>query len=225
MWHCRGCRPRSSPKSHRPSSCPPCASPQEEPFDSDSNLAKLYKRGKGFYVMGNTELALRHFRMALKLDPEHQQCKADYKQAKKLAKLLEKIEAVMGKDIEGKGRQKQLEREEQYEEARTLLASALELLPPSVYRASLYRDLCVCNTKTRREEDSLKVCKQHADLDSGSLSSQLLLAEALLLNSEFEQAAAKYKAALEMDEHSQEARQVHVGVARMRAAVIRAAGL
>ena len=50
----------------------------------------------------------------LKLDPEHVKCKADYKQAKKLAKVLEKIEGVMGKDIEGKGRQKQLEREEQY---------------------------------------------------------------------------------------------------------------
>ena len=30
---------------------------------------------------------------ALKLDPEHKACKADYKQAKKLGKLLEKIEA------------------------------------------------------------------------------------------------------------------------------------
>ena len=29
--------------------------------------------------------------------------------------MLEKIEAVMGKDIEGKGRQKMMEREEQYE--------------------------------------------------------------------------------------------------------------
>jgi len=41
---------------------------------ADDNLAKLYKRGKGFYVMGNTELALRHFREALKLDPEHPAC-------------------------------------------------------------------------------------------------------------------------------------------------------
>ena len=71
--------------------------------------------------MGNTELALRHFREALKLDPEHKQSKDDYKQAKKLAKLMEKIEAVLGKDVEGKGRQKQLERDEQYEEARQLL--------------------------------------------------------------------------------------------------------
>lgn len=113
----------------------------------------------------------------------------------------------MGKDVEGKGRQKALEREEQYEEvtlfpvsriptfrfaptssfnhppshppllshpptpihaptlptfvlltqARELLVSALDLLPPSVYRATLYRDLCICNTKTRRSEEARKV--------------------------------------------------------------------
>ena len=41
----------------------------EEEFSADDALTKLYKRGKQFYVMGNTELALRHFREALKLDP------------------------------------------------------------------------------------------------------------------------------------------------------------
>lgn len=55
---------------------------QEEAFSADGSLTKLYKRGKGFYVMGNTELALRHFREALKLDPEHKECKADYKQVR-----------------------------------------------------------------------------------------------------------------------------------------------
>ena len=63
---------------------------EAEAFDADDSLTKLYKRGKGFYVMGNTELALRHFREALKLDPEHKACKEDYKQAKtrKLALAL-----------------------------------------------------------------------------------------------------------------------------------------
>jgi len=179
----------------------------DEPFSADDNLKKLYKRGKGFYVMGNTELALRHFREALKLDPEHQECKADYKQAKKLSKILEKIEGVMGKEVEGKGRQKQLERDDQYEEARQLLSDALELLPPSVYRASLYRDLCICNTKTRRQDESLKVCTKHSEHDSQSAASNLLLAEALLLNEKFEEAISTYRRIIEQDEHNKEARQ------------------
>lgn len=182
------------------------SSDREEAFDADGNLNKLYKRGKGFYVMGNTELALRHFREALKLDPEHQECKADYKQAKKLTKLLDKIEGVMGKEVEGKGRQKQLQREDQYEEARTLLSQALDLLPPSVYRASLYRDLCICNTKMRRQEDALKVCQKHREHDSESAASNLLLAEAKLLNELFEEAIDLFRKVLEQDENSKEAR-------------------
>ena len=63
----------------------------------------------------------------------------------------------MGKEVEGKGRQGKLERDEQYEEARALLAEALELGPPSVYRASLYRDLCICQTKLKRPEDAFEV--------------------------------------------------------------------
>ena len=130
----------------------------------------------------------------------------DYKQAKKLAKLMDKIEEVMGKDIEGKGRQKQLEREEQYEEASALLSDALALSPPAVYRATLYRDLCICDTKTRKQEDALKNCGTHKEHD-GSAPSRILYAEALLLNERFEEAIAEYKAVLEADEHSNEARE------------------
>ena len=180
---------------------------EAEAFDADDSLTKLYKRGKGFYVMGNTELALRHFREALKLDPEHEACKADYKQAKKLGKLLEKIEAVLGKEVEGQGRQKKLEQDEQYEEARGLLADALALAPPAVYRSLLYRDLCTANTKTRRPEESLEVCEKHHAHDSGSAASKLLYAEALLLSDKFDDAIKTFREVLELDEHSQEARQ------------------
>jgi len=179
---------------------------EEEGFSADSAFDKLFKRGKQFYVMGNTELALRHFREALKLDPEHKKCKSDYKQAKKLAKVMEKIDAIMGKEVEGKGRQKAMERVEQYEDARVLLDEALAIGPPSVYRATLYRDLCICNTKLRRQEDALKMCAQHASHD-GSLESKLLHAEALLLSEQFEEAIAEYRKVIEMDEHSQAARE------------------
>jgi len=113
----------------------------------------------------------------------------------------------MGKEVEGKGRQKQIEREEQYADALRWLSDAAALSPPAVYRSSLYRDLCVCNTKTRRQEDALSSCEKHTGHESGSLSSKILYAEALLLNERFEDAIAEYKKALEMDEHSQEARE------------------
>ena len=152
-----------------------------------------------------TELALRHFREAFKLDPEHKECKTDYKQAKKLSKILEKIEGVMGKEVEGKGRQGKLDRDEQYEEARTHLADAVALSPPAVYRASLYRDLCICHTKLKRPEDALEACQTHTQHDSGSMASKMLWADALTLNERFEEAIETYKAVLEADEHNREA--------------------
>ena len=182
------------------------ASPATDEASADDNLAKLYKRGKGFYVMGNTELALRHFREALKLDPEHS-CKADYKQAKKLEKILGKLEGVMGQEVEGKGRMKALERDDQYEEARLLIEDALAISPPAVYRASLYRDLCICSTKLRLRDAGLAACERHHSLDSASASSKLLLAEANLLAERFEVALAIYRKMLEEDQHSQEARE------------------
>ena len=89
-----------------------------------------------------------------------------------------------------------------------------------MYRATLYRDLCICHTKTRRQEDALKLCTKHTEHDSGSMASKLLYAEALLLNERFEEAMAEYRKVtltltltfeeamaeyrkvLEMDEHS-----------------------
>ena len=180
---------------------------EEADFSADDALSQLYKRGRQFYVMGNIDLALRHFREALKLDPEHAKAKAEYKQAKKLSKLMEKIEGVLGKDVEGKGRQKQIEREELYDEGRQLLADALDLSPPAVYRSSLYRDLCICNTKTRRVEESLAHCTKHNSHEGTSISSRMLYAEALVLNERFEEAMVEYRAVLEADQHSKEARE------------------
>ena len=175
-------------------------------FDADDSLTKLYKRGKGFYVMGNTELALRHFREALKLDPEHKACKADYKQAKKLGKLLEKIEGVMGKEVEGKGRQGKMDRDEQYEEARELLSGALDLVPPGVYKAPILRDLCTCHTRLKEAEKAHDICGKHTRHDSGSHASKMLWADALVLNALYEEAIGVYTEVMEADEHSQAAR-------------------
>lgn len=217
-----GVRAAESSCTHEPFSCEVKCSEQwawlreqrkkragaEEADDAsaDDNLARLYKRGKGFYVMGNTELALRHFREALKLDPEHQACKAEYKQAKKLEKLLLKLEGVMGKEVEGKGRMKQLERDDQFEEARVLIEDALSLSPPAVYRASLYRDLCICCTRLRMRDEGLAACAEHHRLDSASSSASLLLAEAQLLAEAYDAAITTYRAVMEQDRHSQEAR-------------------
>ena len=72
----------------------------------------------------------------------------------------------MGKEVEGKGRQGKMDRDEQYEEARQLLTDALDLVPPGVYKASLFRDLCTCHTRLKRAEDAHDICGKHTRHDS-----------------------------------------------------------
>ena len=50
-------------------------------------------------------------------------------------------------------------------------------------------------------------CTRHESHDSGSIPSKVLLAEALLLNEQYEAAIAQYKAVLEADAHSKEGRE------------------
>ena len=85
-----------------------------------------------------------------------------------------------------------------------LLADALDLTPPAVYRSSLYRDLCICNTKTRKQEEAMSMCKKHNDHEGGSLSSRVLFAEALLLNEAYEEAIAEYKKVAQGGAHTLE---------------------
>jgi tetratricopeptide (TPR) repeat protein len=65
--------------------------------DADSDLERLYQRGKQFYVVGNIELAIRHYREALRQDPDHAPSKADFKKLKKLQRAMAEAEAKLPK--------------------------------------------------------------------------------------------------------------------------------
>eukprot|EP00753_Platysulcus_tardus_P000680 PLAT10638.1.p1 GENE.PLAT10638.1~~PLAT10638.1.p1 ORF type:complete len:483 (-),score=281.15 PLAT10638.1:541-1989(-) len=51
-------------------------------------LDALELRGRAYYQLGEHEMALRHFREALRQDPEHKGCKVMYKKLRKVSKLL-----------------------------------------------------------------------------------------------------------------------------------------
>lgn len=68
----------------------------------DSNhLQSLELRGTSYYILGELELALNHYKQALKLDPEHTGCKQGHKLIKKIMKTTEKYEnALKGGQLE-----------------------------------------------------------------------------------------------------------------------------
>lgn len=132
--------------------------------EADSQLEQLFRRGKQFYVVGNIELALRHYREALRLDPDHKEAKADHKKLKKLQKAMAEAEAKLPKSVEG-GRKVQLEQRENAETALKYLEDALAVAPPAVYRAELYANLCKCHTTLKEAQKALSSCAEHKKLD------------------------------------------------------------
>jgi DnaJ homolog subfamily C member 3 len=59
---------------------------------NDKNMAALAMRGDAYYSMDEFELAQRHYRQGLKLDPEHKQCKASYRKIKQMENIAKGAE-------------------------------------------------------------------------------------------------------------------------------------
>ena len=51
-------------------------------------------------------------------------------------------------------------------QARQLLADALDLVPPGVYKAPILRDLCTCHTRLKEAEKAHDICGKHTQHDS-----------------------------------------------------------
>ena len=56
------------------------------------HMGALTTRGTAYYEMDEFDLAQRHFRQGLKLDPEHKQCKAAYRKIKQMENIAKAAE-------------------------------------------------------------------------------------------------------------------------------------
>eukprot|EP00277_Geminigera_cryophila_P002732 CAMPEP_0179422784 /NCGR_PEP_ID=MMETSP0799-20121207/10636_1 /TAXON_ID=46947 /ORGANISM="Geminigera cryophila, Strain CCMP2564" /LENGTH=516 /DNA_ID=CAMNT_0021196985 /DNA_START=58 /DNA_END=1608 /DNA_ORIENTATION=- len=59
------------------------------------HMGALATRGNAYYDMDEFELAQRHFRQGLKLDPEHKECKASYRKIKQ----MENVQKAADKEV------------------------------------------------------------------------------------------------------------------------------
>jgi tetratricopeptide (TPR) repeat protein len=57
-----------------------------------NNMEALELRGRAYYVIGELETAMNHYRTALKFDPEHKECKETYRFVKKITDNQKKYE-------------------------------------------------------------------------------------------------------------------------------------
>lgn len=66
-------------------------------IESD-NMEALELRGNAYYIIGEFETAMNHYRQALKYDPEHHGCKNGYRLVKKVTTALNKGDKAKEKD-------------------------------------------------------------------------------------------------------------------------------
>merc|ERR1711991_49613 len=59
------------------------------------NLSALELRGNCYYVLNELDMAMNHYRKALKYDPEHKGCKDGYRLVKKVQGLLSKVDKAI----------------------------------------------------------------------------------------------------------------------------------
>ena len=62
------------------------------------NLSALELRGNCYYVLNELDMAMNHYRKALKYDPEHKGCKEGYRLVKRVQGLFAKVDKAIEED-------------------------------------------------------------------------------------------------------------------------------
>lgn len=152
-----------------------------------------YKISNLLYQLGHASDSLKEIRECLKLDPEHKDCFPFYKKLKKVEKGLSNA-------------QEYLESQE-YEECIDSVDRALKHerdVPMIIFSGKQLS--CTCHLKAGKYEEGIADCTEALELhkDPGVLCDR---AEAYLESEMYDDAIHDYQAALEIDEHSQRARE------------------
>lgn len=160
---------------------------------SQDSTAGFYRLSKLLYSLGHTVDALKEIRECLKLDPEHSDCFPYYKKIKKVDKALTDAQQAV--------------EERQYDECSRFAKKALAAekdVGMVIFTAKQL--LCQCLAKEEQFTEALQECNDALELhkDAGVLCDR---AEAYLGAEQYDDAIHDYQDAMQLDEHSQRARE------------------
>eukprot|EP00898_Chlorokybus_atmophyticus_P005246 jgi/Chlat1/5722/Chrsp38S05564 len=162
------------------------------------HIQALLWRGRGYYRLKDHEVAMRHYRKALQSDPEHTECKKEYRKVKQLDKLAAsaKAEAEAGK----------------HAAAVDDFKSALEVDPEhTLMNLELLIGLCKSQVKLKKAKDALQSCNQALEIDSEQLEAIIERGEAKLLLEDYESAIQDFRNAKEKNPQD---RRIHEALQR-----------
>ena len=153
-------------------------------IDGD-NIEALELRGGAYYVLGEIDTAMNHYRKGLKYDPEHKGCKGGYRLIKKILMFSEKAEkAVASKDY----------------------SSAIKHLVNLVAVDSHHRtitpkallDLANAYKNNKEYNLAIETAKKCIAIDEGNAEAYRTLGQVHMEADEFEEAAQRFRKAAEL---------------------------
>ncbi|NXG18141.1 DNJC3 protein, partial [Grallaria varia] len=140
----------------------------------NDNTEAFYKISTIYYQLGDHELSLSEVRECLKLDQDHKQCFALYKQVKKLSKQIESAEEFI--------------REGRYEDAISKYESVMKIEPEvPIYTTRAKERICHCLSKNQQATEAIKLCTEVLQLEPTNVNALKDRAEAYLLEDLYEE--------------------------------------
>lgn len=159
-----------------------------------NDLNALHLRGKAYYRMGDHDTALAHYREALRLDPEHSKIKKSYNILRALKKATDSAQELQG---EGK-----------YAEAAEIYQKAIEIDDENKENICLlYIKKCEALHKSGAWEAGVAACTHAIDYDPKQIKAWMQRGEAKIRGEQYDDAIRDFKQAVQIDEHSQEAKE------------------
>jgi tetratricopeptide (TPR) repeat protein len=151
-------------------------------INSDS-LEALELRGGAYYVVGEIDMAMNHYRSALKSDPEHEGCKSGYKLVKKISSLREKAKEAISK--------------QSWEKAIQYLQDVVNLdsTHPTVVPQALV-DMSNSYRHLKKFKEAVDTARRVIDMDVNNGPAHVAMGEAHLDNENFDDAVAVLRRAV-----------------------------
>nr|XP_039250330.1 dnaJ homolog subfamily C member 3-like [Styela clava] len=152
------------------------------------NTAGYLKISILYYRLGDIEQSLDEIRECLKLDPDHKECYAHYKNVKKLFKTVESGRKFMN--------------EERWDDAIGKFTKALQQ-EPRIPAFNLEIKLRICESYVKKASpiEALAACKDVLKYDSHNIPAIFLISEAYTLNSQYQEAVDILQEASQIDEN------------------------
>jgi len=156
------------------------------------NMQALLMRGRAYLHLNDNELALRHFREALKFDPEHTAIKKEYRRLKDLEKKSSKAKEAAERGV--------------WADAVEHYNAALEVFPElELPNLQFHKALCSAYLKLRKPTEAVAACSKFLASAPSDVDTLKARAEAYILADDWRGAMGD---AQEARQHAQQDRSV-----------------